>query len=168
MNKPLIIAGFAGIGKTTLAKKYKNVIDLESSIYKWDNTGLEDVPVEARKGTKRKENPNWPNNYIEEIKKQSLNYDIILVWIKPEVLEIYDENDIDYVLCFPEKSAITIYEERYKKRGNNKEYIEKVVGTYDERFEEFRQKPVSQIILQGNETLEDYLIKNNYNLIKRD
>lgn len=168
MKKPLIIAGFAGIGKTSLAKRYKNVIDLESSIYKWDNIGLEDIPVEQRKGTKRKENLNWPNNYIEEIKKQSLNYDIILVWIKPEVLEIYDENDIDYVLCFPEKSAITIYEERYKKRGNNKEYIEKVVGTYDERFEEFRQKPVPQIILQGNETLEDYLIKNNYHLIKRD
>ena len=58
MNKPLIIAGFAGIGKTTLAKKYKNVIDLESSIYKWDNTGFEDVPVEQRKGIIRKENPN--------------------------------------------------------------------------------------------------------------
>lgn len=168
MNKPLIIAGFAGIGKTTLAKKYKNVIDLESSIYKWDNTGLEDVPVEARKGTKRKENPNWPNNYIEEIKKQSLNYDIVLVWIHPDTLKIYDENKIDYVLCFPEKSAIKIYEERYKKRGNNKEYIDRVVGTYDTRFEEFKQKKVPHIVLKGNETLEDYLLDHNYKLIKRD
>lgn len=49
MNKPLIIAGFAGIGKTTLAKKYKNVIDLESSIYKWDNTGFEDVQLNKEK-----------------------------------------------------------------------------------------------------------------------
>lgn len=168
MNKPLIIAGFAGIGKTTLAKKYKNVIDLESSIYKWDNTGLEDIPVEQRKGTIRKENPNWPNNYIEEIKKQSEIYDIVLVWIHPDTLKIYDENHIDYVLCFPEKSAIKIYEERYKKRGNNKEYIDKVVGTYNDRFEEFTQKKVPHIILKGNETLEDYLIKNNYKLVKRD
>lgn len=168
MNKPLIIAGFAGIGKTTLANKYKNVIDLESSIYRWDNTGLEDIPVEQRKGTKRKENPNWPNNYIEEIKKQRLNYDIILVWIHPNTLKIYDENDIDYVLCFPEKSAIKIYEERYKKRGNNKEYISKIVDTYDDSFEEFNKMQVPQIILQGDETLEDYLIKHNYKLIKRD
>lgn len=168
MNKPLIIAGFAGIGKTTLANKYKNVIDLESSIYRWDNTGLEDIPVEQRKGTKRKENLNWPQNYIKEIKKQSLSYDIVLVWIKPEVLEIYDENDIDYVLCFPEKSAIKIYEERYKKRGNNKEYISKIVDTYDDSFEEFNKMQVPQIILQGDETLEDYLIKHNYKLIKRD
>lgn len=49
MKKALIIAGFAGVGKTTLEVKYKNVINLESSIYKWDNTGLEDIPVEARK-----------------------------------------------------------------------------------------------------------------------
>lgn len=168
MNKPLIIAGFAGIGKTTLAKKYKNVIDLESSIYKWDNTGFEDVPVEQRKGIIRKENPNWPNNYIEEIKKQSLNYDIVLVWIHPDVLEIYDKNDIDYVLCYPNKSAMKIYEERYKLRGNNKEYIDRVVNTYDYRLKQFEEKTAPKIILQGNETLEDYLIKNNYELIKRD
>ena len=34
-KKPLIISGFGGVGKTTLAKKYKNVIDLESSNYQY-------------------------------------------------------------------------------------------------------------------------------------
>ena len=29
-----IIAGFGGVGKTTLAKKYKNVLDLESTPFK--------------------------------------------------------------------------------------------------------------------------------------
>ena len=60
MKKPIIIAGFAGIGKTTLAKKYKNVIDLESSLYKYDNIGLEGIPVEQRKGTIRNPNKDWP------------------------------------------------------------------------------------------------------------
>ncbi len=168
MKKPLIIAGFAGIGKTTLANKYKNVIDLESSIYRWDNTGLEDIPVEARKGMKRKENAKWPNNYIEEIKKQSLYYDIILVWIHPDVLKIYDENNIDYVLCYPNKDSLKIYEQRYKERGNNEEYIERVINTYDMRLNQFKEKNVSQIILKGNETLEDYLLNHNYKLVKRD
>lgn len=31
----MIISGFAGIGKNCLGNKYKNVIDLESSDYKW-------------------------------------------------------------------------------------------------------------------------------------
>lgn len=168
MKKPLIIAGFAGIGKTTLASKYKNVIDLESSIYKWDNTGLENIPVEARKGMIRKENANWPNNYIEEIKKQSLYYDVILVWIHPDVLKIYDENNIDYVLCYPDKDSLKIYEKRYMERGNNKEYIEKVINTYDMRLNQFKEKKVTQIILKGNETLEDYLLNHNYKLVKKD
>ena len=40
-------------------------------------------------------------------------------------------------------------------------YIEKIINTYDEQFEKFKQKKVPQIILQGEETLEEYLIKNN-------
>mgnify|MGYP006070278029 FL=1 len=94
MSKGIIIAGFAGVGKTTLA----NVIDLESSIYKWDNTGLENIPVEARKGTKRNQNKEWPLNYINEIKKQVELYDIVLVWIHPDVLDIYDKYDISYII----------------------------------------------------------------------
>lgn len=168
MKKPLIIAGFAGIGKTTLANKYKNVIDLESSIYRWDNTGLEDIPVEERKGTIRKENVKWPNNYIEEIKKQSLNYDIILVWIHPDILDLYDENNIEYVLCYPDKNSLKIYEQRYKERGNNEEYIKRVINTYDMRLNQLKEKNVPQIILRGSETLEDYLLNHNYKLVKRD
>lgn len=37
MGKGIIVAGFGAIGKTTLHKKYKNVIDMESGMYQWDN-----------------------------------------------------------------------------------------------------------------------------------
>ena len=37
MAKGIIIAAFATCGKTYLGKKYSNVIDLESSNYKFDN-----------------------------------------------------------------------------------------------------------------------------------
>ena len=45
-----IIAGFGSVGKTTLAKKYKNVLDLESTPYKYliENYGSYDA--EAVKG----------------------------------------------------------------------------------------------------------------------
>lgn len=34
MKNGIIVVGFATVGKTTLSKKYKNVIDLESSPYR--------------------------------------------------------------------------------------------------------------------------------------
>lgn len=168
MEKGIVIAGFAGIGKTTLSKKYKNVIDLESSIYKWDNSKLEDIPVEERKGILREENKDWPLNYINEIKKQMINYDIVLVWIHPDVLKIYDKYNIPYVLCYPSKNALKHYEQRYKNRGNNIEYINKVIDTYDMRIKQFEKFSAKKIILNEDETLEDYLFEKNYELIKKD
>lgn len=35
MKNGTIIAGFTALGKTTLACKYDNIIDLESSLYQW-------------------------------------------------------------------------------------------------------------------------------------
>lgn len=54
MSKGIIIAGFATCGKSFLGKKYSNVIDLESSNFKHSNVGFKNIPVEKRKGIKRK------------------------------------------------------------------------------------------------------------------
>ena len=40
MSKGIIVAGFGAIGKTTLQEKYKEVIDMESGMYQWDNVGF--------------------------------------------------------------------------------------------------------------------------------
>ena len=164
----MVIAGFAGIGKTTLAKKYKNVVDIESSLYKWDNSGLEDVPVEARKGMKRNENKEWPLNYINEIKDKMEKYDIVLVWIKPDVLELYEKYNIKYTLCYPKEEALPIYEQRYRDRGNSEEYINKVINSFEKTKKKFDEKNVDKIILKGNETLEDYLINVGVKLIEKE
>ncbi|MEI3508040.1 MAG: hypothetical protein V8R01_02755 [Bacilli bacterium] len=166
MKQEIVIAGFAGIGKTTLAKNIKMLLNLESSNYRWDNSKIMDIPVEQRKGTIRNSNPNWPLNYINAIEEAIEKYDIVLVWIKPEVLEIYEKNNIPYVLCYSFKKALPEYEQRFIKRGNNKEYIRRVIDTYDERFEQFENYQADKIVLEEKETLEDYLVKNNYPLEK--
>lgn len=54
MNNGIIVVGFATVGKTTLSKKYKNVIDLESSPYRWDYSNIGNIPIEKRKGLKNR------------------------------------------------------------------------------------------------------------------
>lgn len=73
----IIIAGFATVGKSTLGKKYSNIKDLESSSFK--NIMIDGLSVEEQKGTKRKMNPMWPQNYYDAIIEATNQYDIVLV-----------------------------------------------------------------------------------------
>ena len=76
----IIISGFGGVGKTELAKKYKNVIDLESSPYKYNYSGIDKLDFEQIKGKEgRKLNSNYPENYIKAIKQAVQKYDIVCV-----------------------------------------------------------------------------------------
>lgn len=87
----LVIAGFAGVGKTTLSKKYRNVIDLDSSKFAYDDSNLGHLTIEERKGLPRKQNLKWPGNYIEAILDDLTTYDIVLVWEREDIVK-YQEN----------------------------------------------------------------------------
>lgn len=168
MKDGIVIAGFAGVGKTTLAKKYKNVIDIESSPYRWDYTNVDTTNLESLKGTKdRIKNANFPENYINAIKEAKKKYDVILVWLHPEeILPYYEANNIDYYLCFPNKEALKEYEDRYITRGNNQDYIHKVLSSYEKRYSQFKLNPHKHIELSLGETLETALIKMEIKLEK--
>ena len=53
---------FTATGKSTLGKMCSNVVDMESTLYKYENTLFEN---ERAKGTERKINKNYPQNYID-------------------------------------------------------------------------------------------------------
>ena len=59
------------------------------------------------------------------------------------------------------------YRERFFDRGNNEEYIEKVLVNYDLRYEQFKSLAHDKIELKKGETLEDALISNGYKLIEK-
>lgn len=162
LKKGTIIAGFSGIGKTTLAKKYKNVIDLDASEYAYDEADILNIDIEKRKGEHRKPNPNWPDNYIEAIEKAIRIYDIVLVWDREDIIKEYLKNGFNFMVCYPSRNDLENYVQRYKSRGNSDKYIEMKLKGYDERLKLYDTLNVPKIILNNNETLEDWLIKNNY------
>lgn len=168
--KGVIISGFGGVGKTVLAKKYKNVIDLESSPYKYDYSQEKCSNYEKLKGKDgRVLNKNYPANYIATIKDAVKKYDIVCVrYNGDEPIDFYDIYELDYIVCYPTKSAYKKYVKRFIQRGNSKEWIEKNKKYFEAAYERCKNFKGKKILLHDDETLEDALLKRNYKLIPRD
>lgn len=165
MAKGIIIAGFATCGKSVLSKKYNNVIDLESSSYKHDNTELENVPIEAIKGTKREINKEWPDNYYKAINEAVKKYDIVLVQLKPEHFDYFDKNNIKYSIAYPDINSWEDVKRKCINRGNNENFIRRLKNVFVPFYEDCLQRNYENLyIINENETLESVLIKNNIEL----
>lgn len=158
MSKGIVVAGFGAIGKTVLANKYNNVVDLESSYYKWDNTGYESLSSEKLKGIVRPINKDWPSNYHKSIIEARNNYDIVLVSMHSHVLEFLEKNNIKYYIAFPTLDSAKLIEQRCYARGNNKNFVNILIATlYDlnEKINEYH--PIKILRINKDEYLEDVL-----------
>lgn len=113
-----LIAGFGGIGKTTLAKKYNNVLDLESSNFKYIiDKELEKLSVEKRKGLKtRKLNKDFPKNYYNAIIENLEKYDIVLISMHNEIVKLLKENNIEYLVVYPKENMLNEIMRRFIDR----------------------------------------------------
>lgn len=165
MAKGIIIAGFATCGKSVLGKKYSNVIDLESSNYKHDNTDFQTVPIEERKGTKREINKEWPYNYYKAINEAVKKYDVVLVQLKPEHFDYFEKNNIKYSIAYPNINNWTEVEKKCIARGNNKNFIKRLREVFIPFYEDSLQRNYENLyIINEKETLESVLIENNIEL----
>ncbi len=168
MINGIIIAGFATCGKSVLGKKYSNVIDLESSNYKHNNTNIKNIPIEARKGTKREISKEWPDNYYNAISEAIKKYDIVLVQLKPEHFDYFDKNNIKYSIAYPNINNWEEVEKKCINRGNNENFIRKLKQVFIPFYEDSIQRNYENLyIINENETLESVLIKNNVKLIEK-
>ena len=164
-----IIAAFAGVGKSYIGKKYDNVLDLESTYYKWLAEGVAHLTEEERKGNKNRVlNPAWPQNYIDEILKQKEKYDIVLIQLShqrlknEQIFEYFDSNNIEYYVARPNMSGWKYIEQRLKDRGNTEEFVQQVKDNFKVFIEEFSKERYNQITIEDGEFLEDALIKYGF------
>ena len=152
----IFIYAFTATGKSTISKKYSNVIDMESTLYKYIGSSKED---ETLKGTtNRKLNQEWPENYFKALKEVENKYDYIL--ISDDICNKFlIENNYEYWWIYPQMDLKDEYLERCKKRGNNNEFI----NWYSKLWEEWitnckNDKNASRHIeLQSNQYLEDVI-----------
>ena len=98
--KNKIICGFAGIGKSYLAKRQAGIVDLESTPFNKDFDLYTDVAMHMLK-----------NGYTP------------LISCHEEVRNMLKKKGAEYVVVIPSIAYKKMYIERYKKRGNNKDFI---------------------------------------------
>ena len=162
MKEGVIIASFPAMGKSTFAKKYPNVIDLESTEYQWilsDEQKL--LGVEERKGMLRTKNPEWPSNYIAEIKKAVKKYNFVLVTSTKLVRQGLKECGKEYFLIYPEIQDKNEYIKRCIKRGNSKTFINFIYHKYETLINEFDNDEFAHKIQVSDSKLylEDILLE---------
>jgi len=145
---------YTATGKSTLGKKYANVIDMESTRYKYD----EQSENEQSKGTKRTINAHYPNNYFKALSDVKDKYDYIL--ISDSICnEWLFKNNIEYWQVYPNKSLKEEYLLRMKNRGNNQDFINYQSKLWDEWIEGcINDKNASRhIVLKSGQFLEDVI-----------
>ena len=114
-----VISGFPGVGKSYLFNNTDlKVLDSDSSNFSW---------IKDSEGRNTKErNPDFPQNYIDHIKKNIGKVDIILTSSHDVVRKALKESCIDYILVHPNIRAKEEYIERYTQRGNDESFIKMI------------------------------------------
>lgn len=150
--KGTIISGFAGIGKTTAALKYDNVIDLESSQFFFklpDNLTKKDY--EKLKGDSlRPINPNGLSDYIDAIIQAKDKYDYVLIAMFPALIQELNKRNIDVKIVLPHIDDIVTYKRRYQDRGNNKNWIDNMIENWETYLD-----PKSPDFIKNNNNLKN-------------
>lgn len=152
--KPIIIAGFPGIGQRTfhnLGVKYTTIL-----------TNSADFPGQ------------FPRNYLYHIKDvlnvcrddmqeskpndQDDLVDFIFVSAHPDVLDGLDAQKIPYTLVYPDLSLKDHYLERFIDRGDPQSFIQEMAESWETLIRNMTLKThPKKIVLQENQFLSDIL-----------
>jgi len=157
----MIIAAYAGAGKTTAAKLHpETVVDFVCMPYKYILESL----LEGADSESRKANPDhvmredWPWNYLAAIKGAMSGEKILLIPTDLNVLLLLRNDKIPYTLCYPEREARENYRQRFIARGNTDEFIEIFIGGWEERIAALEQDTYGKhIVLRDWEFLSDVI-----------
>lgn len=131
----MIICGFAGIGKSYLAKNGKGWVDLESTPFKKNWDLYSDVAMHMDKN----------------------GYDVMVSCHKP-LRDILIEKGADFYVFVPNIEDKEEYIQRYINRGNTQEFIDMFKSNYEKFLEEiYSDKRLKIVSIDGDKYLKDYV-----------
>ncbi len=144
----MIIAAYAGAGKSTFAQRVEGAVDLASMPYS------RVLPPE--KGTKQEcetekaapyllSNPQYPYNYLLEILKAEREYEYILIPTAENVIRILNEMGRIVVLCYPTREQKEDYRQRFLERGNSRDFLDVFIDCWEDFLDPFWSREVKEI-----------------------
>lgn len=149
LEKTKIISAFPACGKTYMFNNSElSIIDSDSSEFSW---------LKDKNGNNTKErNPNFPNNYIEHIKKNLGEVDIIFISSHEVVRKAMVDNDINYTLIYPSIELNEEWIKRFVDRGNDDSFIMFISNNWETFINDIEQETYpNKIKLNSNEYISD-------------
>lgn len=133
----MIIASYAGVGKSTFATQYPDETrDLYSMPFKWilpEAGGCEFEAVKAAPYLLR--DPAFPDNYMAAVLEAEQDYKYVLIpTIRSVLEELHEACNIPYVICYPNPALKEEYRSRYLARGNTQDFLNIFINQWDERI----------------------------------
>lgn len=157
----MIIACYAGVGKSTFASRYpKDTLDLYSMPYKWilpAKDGKKGEFENVKAAPYLLLNPAFQESYLKAVMEKESQYRYVLIPTIPSVLRMLrDECGIPYILCYPKISLVAEYEERYRKRGNSDDFMDIFIRQWDDRISSLMEDAYGRHIrLEAGQYLSD-------------
>lgn len=178
MEKILILA-YMGTGKTELENRYQNVVDFDFQDYKYIyDESIRHLPLEQRKGSVnlRTENPNYPQNFLENAIKLLNEGKIVVSPFIDHVFRAYDNSNfkssvdnVRVILACPMRDNFDEYVQRFKQRGNSDEFIARREKEFSSLMDLFENADgYERIIMKPGEYLSSALDEYGINLKSKE
>ena len=160
----MIIAGYAGIGKTTFCEKHSGeALDLICMPFKYTNfyevSGScgEDEGIKAHDGLKLREK--WELYYYWAIKYlfQYCPEKYIIIPTVRSVMSLLDADDIPYTVVYPDVVLKDEYEERYRRRGDSQNFLDVFIEGWEYMLQDLDKYGEKQIVLKRGQYLADVI-----------
>lgn len=140
----MIILGFPGVGKSTLAQE-EGYQDSDSSLFSWDPT------------KPRTRHPEWPNNYLDHL-EEATKSKVVFASTHAEVREGLIARGIPFTLVYPSLEMKREYIQRYVDRGSPEKFIELLESQYETWIRELmNQEGCDHFVLTSGQYLSDIL-----------
>lgn len=154
----MIIAGFAGTGKSTFAARVENATDLTSMPFSRILPTVKSGEPEAEKAAPWLLNdPLYPDNYVAAVLRAERAYDYVIIptseWV---IYRLQKEYGRKIVVCCPTDECKEEYRRRFVDRGNTQEFIKVFIDGWERILSDVRDlDDVVHISLGPGEHLTD-------------